>query len=58
MEDFSDIINDLDTDIIPAPGNFYFIENKKIRKSLTFDYDYFNQIYAWEVLKINKKLDK
>jgi len=58
MEDFSDIINDRDTDIIPAPGNFYFIENKNIRKSLSFDYDYFNQVDAWEVLKLDKKLDK
>ena len=57
MEDFSDIFLWSDTDIIPAPGDFSFIENKKIRKSLTFDYSIFNQIDAWEVLKLNKKLD-
>ena len=59
MEDIFDyIINDRDTDIIPILGDFSFIENKNIRKSLSFDYNYFNQVNAWEVLKMDKNFDK
>ena len=57
MDRFDEIFLWSDTDIIPSPGNFSFIKNSIIRKSLEFDYSFFNQIDGWEVLKIDKKID-
>jgi hypothetical protein len=36
------------------PGDFSFIKNEIMRKTLQFDYNVVNKVNAWEMLKQNK----